>query len=132
MNGTSRTPEGDQLLGIIQALVHGRVPRNQELVVIEATAQALVTIMGDPQLYSHLRVVMDLQQENWNLRQQLLHAHRLLSAYNHPSQNGHTNGQMKLQVKKAPKKPAPRKAPAARKRVPPSNVRSFKRGATDR
>ena len=124
----SRTPEGDQLLGIIQALVHGRVHPSQEQTVIEATANALVAIMSDPKLYSHLRVVMDLQQENWSLRQQILHLQRLLAAYNHP-----TNQTVKVQVKKAaPRKRAPAPRKAAAKKVPPNNIRAFKRGATGR
>jgi hypothetical protein len=123
----SRTPEGDQLLGIIRALVHGRVPPSQEAVAIEATASTLVAIMSDPKLYSHLRVVQDLQQENWSLRQQILHLQRLLAAYNHP-----TNHSLKVSVKKAPAKKATVRKAVPRKKVPPSNVRAFKRGTSGR
>ena len=123
------TPEGDQLLGIIRDLVHGRVPLHLEEATTEVVARTLVHIMGDPNLYNHLRVVMDLQRENWNLKQQIIHLQRIISSYGHPVRNGQGP---KIAVKKA----APRKKAivkkAVAKRPPPSNVRAFKRGVAGR
>lgn len=121
-----RTPEGDQLLGVIRQLVQGRVPPAFEDATIEVVCQSLVTIMNDPQYYSHLRLVQDLQSRVFQLE-------RALAAY---QQN-----MMHAPVRPAPKarKTVPKKAAAkptvkkATKKPPlPYNVRAFKKGASGR
>jgi hypothetical protein len=114
-----RTPEGDQLLGVIRQLIHGRVPPAYEDPTIEVICQTLVTIMSDPQYYSHLRLVIDLQSR-------VIQLERALAVY---------QGRMatppvarKVTAKKAAAKP--RKV--TKKPALPYNVKQFKKGASGR
>lgn len=114
-----RTPEGDQLLGVIRQLVHGRVHPSQEEATIEVIAQTLVVIMSDPQYYSHLRLVMDLQS-------QVIQLERALAA---------AQGRMVMvpvPVKKVVAKKAVAKPKMSKKPPRPYNVKQFKRGAAGR
>lgn len=120
-----RTPESDQLLGVIRQLVHGRVHPQNEEATVEIVAQTLIVIMSDPQYYSHLRLVIDLQSR-------VLQLERALALYQQ---------QMHSPPVRARAAPKPRKAPAKKasgvkkvaKRPPlPYNVRQFKKGASGR
>jgi hypothetical protein len=111
------TPEGDQLLGVIRGMVHGRVHPSQEEATVEIVARTVVVIMSDPQYYSHLRLVIDLQSR-------IIQLERALAAY---------QGRMApAPVKKvaAKKSPAPRKP--TKKPAFGHNVKQFKRGAQGR
>ena len=68
------TPEGDQLLGVIRQLVHGRVHPAYEEATVEIVVTALVRITTEPQFYNHLRVVIDLQS-------QIIQLERALAGY---------------------------------------------------
>ena len=112
--------EGDDLLRHIAGFVHGRVPANMERLVTELVGRTVVLIMTTPAFVNHLRVVQELQQENWNLRQALITYQRAEQVRT-----------QKARTRKAPAKkvPAPRKA-APKKAA--SNVKAFKRGASGR
>jgi hypothetical protein len=114
-----RTPEGDQLLGLIRGMVHGRVHPAYEEQAVEIVATTLVMIMSDPQYYNHLKVVMDLQSR-------VIQLERALALYqqNMPRPPVRASSAKKVVAKKAPAKPRPTKKPAFG-----YNVKQFKRGA---
>jgi hypothetical protein len=114
--------EGDDLLRHIAGYVHGRVPANLENLVTELVGRTVVLIMTTPSFVSHLRVVQELQQENWNLRQALI-------AYQHAEQVRAQRARTR-KASAAKKVPAPRKA--APRKATSSNVKAFKRGTSGR
>jgi hypothetical protein len=119
-----RTPEGDQLLGVIRELIHGRVHPSQEEVTVEIVAQALVVIMSDPQYYSHLKLVIDMQSRII----QLEHALASLIQPRPPSMpTKRATATKKVVAKKAAAPRRPTKKPAHS-----YNVKQFKRGAAGR
>jgi hypothetical protein len=114
------TPEGDQLLRMIRQLVHGRVHPSQEEIVVEIVARVVVHIFNDPNFYSHLRLVIDLQSR-------IVQLERALAI---TTQQQRVARPVKKAAKKMPvKKAAPVKK--ASKRAYP-NVKQFKRGAAGR
>jgi hypothetical protein len=120
---TTGTPEGDQLLGMIRQLVHGRVHPNQEEVVVEIVARVVVHIFSDPTFYSHLRLVIDLQSRIVQLER------ALAIATQQPRVGRDYEAAKKVVAKKAAKKlPVVKKTS---KRAYP-NVKAFKKGATGR
>lgn len=123
-----RTPEGDQLLLVIRQLVHGRVPPEYEDATIDVICTSLVTIMSDPQYYSHLRLVIDLQSRVIQLERALaLYQQQMASP---PVRARAASNPRKAVSKKPPGKPPVRKA--TKKPPLPHNVRSFKKGAAGR
>lgn len=118
-----RTPEGDQLLGVIRQLVHGRVHPSQEEATVEIVAQTLIVIMNDPQYYSHLRLVIDMQSRII----QLEHALASLIQPRTVQVPVKRAAVKKTVAKKAVARPRPTKKPAL-----PYNVKQFKRGASGR
>lgn len=123
-----RTPEGDQLLLVIRQLVRGRVPAEYEDATIDVICTSLVTIMSDPQYYSHLRLVIDLQSR-------VLQLERALALY----QQQMASPPVRARAAAKPGKPVSKKPPGkppvrkATKKPPlPYNVRSFKKGAAGR
>jgi hypothetical protein len=112
--------ESDDLLRHIRQFVHGRVPPAYEDLVTELVGRTVVLIMTTPEFYNHLRMVQELQAENWNLRQALITYQRA--------------EQIRAQRARARKAPGPAKKAAPPKKATPakSNVRQFKRGATGR
>lgn len=113
--------EGDDLLNHIRGFVRGRVHPNQEQLVTELVGRTVVLIMTTPSFFNHLRVIQDLQRENWQLRQALI-------AYQHDAQARAQRA--RARKASAAKKAAPRKA--APRKAAPSNVRPFKRGSSSR
>lgn len=120
------TPEGDHLLAMIRQLVHGRVPPEHEELVVEIVARTTVVIFSDPQFYSHLRLVQDLQSR-------IIQLERVISLY----QQGQVQARpvkVAKKVYKAPAKKAAKKLPTqpkprASKKAPASlNVRQFRKG----
>lgn len=119
-----RTPEGDQLLEVIRSLIHGRVPPGQEETTVEIVTRTVVLIMSDPQYYSHLRLVIDLQSRIMQLERALA----IVQNQQRPV--------MVVAKKAAVKKKAAAKKMAAPRKVSkkplPSNVKQFRRGASGR
>jgi hypothetical protein len=113
---------GDDLLRHIHSFVRGRVPPAMENVVTELVGRTVVLIMSRPEFYNHLRMVQELQQENWNLRQALIAYQR---AEQVRAQKARTRKASAAANAKKAARPAPKKAAA-------SNVRAFKRGASNR
>jgi hypothetical protein len=68
--------EGDALLQYVTAFVKGRVPPEQEALVIEAVARTLTMMMTTPEFTNRLVIVQQLMAENWELHQALLAAKR--------------------------------------------------------
>lgn len=123
-----RTPEGDQLLGVIRQLIHGRVPPAYEDPTIEVICQTLVTIMSDPQYYSHLRLVIDLQSR-------VIQLERALALYQQQMPSPPVRAKAASKPRKTvSKKPAgrPPVRKATKKPPLPHNVRAFKKGAAGR
>jgi hypothetical protein len=123
-----RTPEGDQLLGVIRQLVHGRVPPAYEDATIEVVCQSLVTIMNDPQYYSHLRLVQDLQSR-------VIQLERVIALYQQQMPSPPVRARAAPKPRKAVSKKPPGKPPVrktAKKPPLPYNVKAFKKGAAGR
>lgn len=114
------TPEGDHLLSMIRQLVHGRVHPQHEEIVVEIVARTVVVVFSDPNFYSHLRLVQDLQSR-------VIQLERVVALY----QQGQVPTKP-VKVKKAAKR-LPVKGPAKKsvsKRAPASlNVRQFRKGS---
>ena len=121
------TVESDDLLRHIYSFVHGRVRPDLEDIVIELVGRTVVTVMTNPEFYSHLTYVQELQREIWNLRQALI-SYQQADVVRAQRANAR---RMSAAKKAAPRKvAAPRKA--APKKAAPSNVRAFKRGLQGR
>jgi len=116
-----RTPEGDELLGVIRGLVHGTVHPSQEDRTIEIVVTTLMIILSDPKYYNHLNVVIDLQSR-------IIQLERALAAYQGRMANPPRPAAKKVTAKKGVAKPTVRKV--AKKPPLPYNVKQFKRGAS--
>lgn len=92
--------EGDELLALIQESVRAhQVPPAYQAMVTEMVALTVVRVMSDPRYLMRLQIVMELQQENVELRRALAVASATVS------RSG----------VKARKKAAPRKKAAAKR-----------------
>jgi hypothetical protein len=115
-----RTPEGDQLLGVIRDLVHGRVHPSQEEATVEIVAQTVILIMSDPQYYSHLRLVIELQSR-------IVQLERAIAMYQQNMVRGSSSAPStrpkKAAARKGPAKPRPTKKPSRS-----YNVKEFRKG----
>lgn len=117
-----RTPEGDELLGVIRQLVHGHVHPTQEEAVVGVVAQTVVIIMSDPKYYSHLRLVIELQSR-------VLQLERALSLYQQQMSSPPVRARAAPKPSKTPAKKVVAKKTMSKKPPRPYNVKQFKRGA---
>jgi len=121
--------EGDALFQHVARFVRGRVPPEQEMLVIELVARSIALVMTTPEFLNNLTVVQELRQDNWNLRQALVAYQRDEMA----RMNRSRRAAAARAAKGAPKKAAAKKAPAPRKAAPRKSPNAaFKRGAADR
>jgi hypothetical protein len=124
------TPEGDHLLSMIRQLVHGRVDPQHEEVVVEIVARVTVVIFSDPQFYSHLRLVIDLQSRIVQLERALAIATqqpRYVATQRTPAKK---SAAKKSAAKRLPVKKAAKPVKKTTKKPPlPYNVKQFRRGA---
>lgn len=105
--------EGDDLLDFIRATVHGRVHPDIQERVVEIVARTVIELMSRPEFTNHLRPIIDLQAENYYLKQQVVQLQRVVQ-------------QMPVKVV-----PARKRAPA-KKKAAPRNAQAFKRGTQGR
>jgi hypothetical protein len=113
-------PAGNELLAFIQEAVRAQdVPAGYHGLVTELVAQTVIRVMSDPRFLMRLSVVLELQEQNQQLRNALAAV-----------QVG------KVRTKKAAaRKAPPRKAPAVRVRPKggtPAQRRAFQEGYGDR
>lgn len=121
--------EGDALFQHVARFVRGRVPPEQELLVIELVARSVALVMTTPEFLDKLTIVQQLRQDNWQLRQALIAYQR-----DEMQRANRRAAAARSRAKKAPAKkvaakkvPAPRKSPARK-----SPNAAFKRGAAGR
>ena len=116
--------ESDALLEYIAQQVQGRVPPDQERLVIELVARTLTMMMSTPDFVNRLLIVQQLNQEVYLLQQALL-AQQRKAPPRKPAAR-------KPPVKKATKKAAVKMGPvkvAKRRPVPRGTNKAFKKGA---
>jgi DNA primase len=113
--------ESDALLEYIAQQVHGRVPPDQERLVIELVARTLTMMMNTPDFVNRLLIVQQLNQEVYLLQQALL-AQQRKAPPRKPA------ARKQAAKKKAAVKMGPVKV-AKRRPVPRGTNKAFKKGA---
>jgi len=116
-----RTPEGDELLGVIRQLVHGRVHPSQEEATVEIVAQTVILIMSDPHYYNHLRIVIDLQSR-------IVQLERAIAMYQQNLVPRPQGAQKRVVAKKAAARKGPAKPRPTKKPSRSYNVKEFRKG----
>lgn len=99
----------DELLRLIRRLVAERVPVHQQQAVVQVVTMAVAQLMSDPRFLTELSVVKELRGRIAHLTNENLLLKQMMS-----------------------QRPAPRKAPAPRKRAPTkAATQAFQRGVND-